>query len=91
MGSQSTAFFKQLEKPLYIELYAADPGPKLKNLLAAIVAVSNYADGVILATHDSDLAKEIKNRLVNDVTFLRFLERNECNSMLNIVRKWKEI
>jgi len=83
-------FYNQLEKPLYIELYAANPGPKLKNLLSAIVSVSNYADGVILATHDSCLTKEIQDRLAKNNEFIHFLERNECESMINIIRKWKE-
>jgi hypothetical protein len=84
-------FFEQLEKPLYIELYAADSGPKLKNVLAAIVAVSHYADGIFLATHDSALAKEIQDRLVNDTKFAQFLERNRCEPMIEVIRKWKEI
>ena len=84
-------FFKQLEKPLYVELYAAEPGPKLKNVLAATVAVSDYVEGVILATHDSVRAKEIQDRLANDTEFTHFLERNGGDSMMDIIRKWKEI
>jgi len=83
-------FCKQLEKPLYIELYATNPGPKLKNLLAAIVSVSNYTEGVILATHDSCLTKEIQDTLVMNNEFIHYLERHGCESMINIIRKWKE-
>ena len=82
-------FFKQLEKPLYIELYAANPGLRLKNLLAAIVAVANYADGVILATHDSCLAQEIQNRIMKNNEASHFLERHQCEPITNIIRKWK--
>jgi len=56
-------FRKQTKKPLYIELYAANPGPKQKNLQAAIVKISKYVDGIILATHDSEIAKQIRKNL----------------------------
>ena len=84
-------FYNQLEKPLYIELYATTPGPKLKNLLGAIVAVSNYTDGIILATHDSGLTKEIQDTYVKNIEYAQFLERHGCKPMLNIIKKWKEI
>jgi hypothetical protein len=83
-------FSKQLKKPLYIELYAANPKLQLKNLLAAIIAVSNHADGVILATHNSTLSKEIQDTLVKNIEFVQFLERRGCESMISIIRKWKE-
>ena len=57
------AFGKQTKKPLYIELYAANPGPKLKNLQAVITKISNHVDGIILATHNSEIAKEIRKNL----------------------------
>ena len=57
------AFRKQTKKPLYVELYAANPGPKQKNLQAAIVKISKYVDGIILATHDSEIAKQIRKNL----------------------------
>ena len=82
-------FCKQLEKPLYIELYASDPGPKLKNLLSAIVAVSNYADAVILATHHPCLTKEIQEKLVTDNELTQFLQRHKCEQITNIIEKWK--
>jgi len=83
-------FYKQLEKPLYIELYGGDPRPMIENLLAAIVAISNYADGVILATHDVRLSEEIRDRLVKDDKLQHFLEERGCESMMNIIRKWNE-
>lgn len=83
-------FFKQLEKPLYIELYATNPNLRLKNLLPAIAAVANYADGVILATHDSCLAKEIQNNIMKNNEASHFLERHQCEPITNIIRKWKE-
>ena len=83
-------FYRQLEKPLYIELYAGHPRPKIKNLLEAIVAISKYADGVILATYDTRLAEEIRDKLVKDDKLYHFLEERECEAMINIVRKWKE-
>jgi len=58
------AFRKQIKKPLYIELYATKPGPNQKNLQAAIAKVSNYVDGIILATHDSEIAKQIRKNLI---------------------------
>ncbi len=57
------AFRKQTKKPLYIELYAANPGPKQKNLQNAITKISNYVDGIILATHNSKIATEIRKNL----------------------------
>jgi hypothetical protein len=57
------AFRKQIKKPLYIELYAANPGPKQKNLQTAITKISSYVDGIILATHDSEIAKQIRKNL----------------------------
>lgn len=84
------AFRKQLEKPLYIELYAANPGPKLKNLRSAMVAVSRYTDGIILATHDTGLAKKIQDILIHDVEFGQLLKRKSCEPVAGINRKWKE-
>jgi hypothetical protein len=83
-------FNKQLKKPLYIELYVANPKLQLKNLLAAIIAVSNHADGVILATHSSGLSKEIQDTLVKNIEFVKFLEKRGCESMISIIRNWKE-
>ena len=83
-------FYRQLEKPLYIELYGGEPRPMLKNLLAAIVAISDYADGVILATHGVHLSEEIRDRLIKDDKLQHFLEERGCESMLNIIRKWNE-
>ena len=57
------AFRKQIKKPLYIELYAANPGPKQKNLQGAITKISNHVNGIILATHDSEIAKELRKNL----------------------------
>ncbi len=84
------AFRKQLEKPFYIELYAVTPRPKLKNLMSAIVAVSSYVDGIILATHDTGLAEKIQDRIVNDAEFGQLLETKGCEPVAGIVRKWKE-
>jgi len=56
-------FRKQIKKPLYVELYAANPGPKQKNLQAAIAKISNHVDGIILATHDSEIAEELRKNL----------------------------
>lgn len=84
-------FHSQLEKPLYIELYATNQGPSLRNLLAAITAVSNQCDGIILATHDFCLSREIQEKLVKNNEFIQFLERHRCESMLNIIKKWKDI
>jgi len=63
-------FCNQLEKPLFVELYAANPGPKLKNLLAAMIAVSDYAEGIILATHDTVRAKKIQKSLTTNSNFI---------------------
>jgi hypothetical protein len=84
-------FSKQLEKPLYIELYASHPRPKLKNLLKAIVAVSNYADAVILATHDPCLTKEIQEKFVTDKEITKFLQRRKCEPMTDIIENWKKV
>jgi uncharacterized lipoprotein YddW (UPF0748 family) len=83
-------FHKQLEKPLYIELYAANPGPKLKKLLAAMNAISNYVEGITLATHDNKLAKKIQNKIANDKELTNFLNRHGSEPIQNIANKWKE-
>ncbi len=83
-------FSKQLEKPLYIELYASDPGPKIKNILSAMVSVSNYADGVILATHDPCLTKQIQQKMVSDTELTRFLQKHKCEPLTDIIEKWKK-
>ncbi|MFX0203886.1 MAG: putative glycoside hydrolase [Candidatus Hodarchaeota archaeon] len=85
-------FHRRLEKPLYIELYVARAhrGPTIKNLLEAIVAISNYADGIILATHDIHRAEEIRDKLMKDDKLHHFLKERGCESMMNIIRKWGE-
>jgi hypothetical protein len=83
------AFNKKLSKPLYIELYATKPGPKLKNLLMAIVAVANYADGIILATHSSCLIKEIQEKFTKSGDITNILRNRGCESILNIIKKWE--
>jgi hypothetical protein len=60
-------------------------------LLDAIVAVSNYADGIILATHVSDLIKEIQKKLVKNIDYSKYLERNRCMPMLEIINNWKDV
>lgn len=82
-------FHKQLESPFYIELYAADPGPKLKNLLAAIVAISDYVNGITLATHNPDLIQEIQEKLAKDEKYAHYLDKRGCQSMKDIVNRWK--
>ena len=84
-------FSKQLEKPLYIELYASNPRPKLKNLLSAMVSVSDYADGISLATHDPCVTKEIQQKLVTDNEVNKFLQKHKCDEVSNIIENWKNI
>jgi hypothetical protein len=84
-------FSKQLEKPLYIELYASDPGPEIKNILTAIVSVSNYADEVILATHDPCLTKKIQETMVSDNELTKYLQRHKCKQMTDIIENWKKV
>ena len=62
----------------------------IKNLLEAIVAMFNYADGVILATYDLYLAEEIRDKLVKDDKLHHFLEERGCESMMIIIRRWGE-
>ena len=83
-------FSKHLQKPLYVELYASDPGPKIKNILAAMVSVSNYVDGVILATHDPYLTKKIQEKIITDNEFTRFLQRHNCEKMTDVIESWKK-
>jgi hypothetical protein len=84
-------FSKQLQKPLYIELYASDSGPKIKNILAAILAVSNYVDGIILATHDSVLTKKIQGTILTNNELTKFLQRHKCEKMNEIIEGWKKV
>jgi len=82
-------FCNQLEKPLFIELYAANPGPKLKNLLTAMIAVSDYAEGIILATHDSARAKQIQESLTPNSVFFDILEKQGCATIIDVIKDWK--
>jgi hypothetical protein len=84
------AFYKQLEKPLYIELYAANSELKIKNLLAAMIAISDYFEGITLATHDFSIAKQIQNKFTNDGKFINFLNKHGSDPIINIFNKWKE-
>jgi hypothetical protein len=84
-------FHKQLEKPLYVELYASKPGPKLKDILKTMVAVSDYVEGVILATHDAQLSRQIQERLVKDEEFTGFLDRHGNKATRDLVERWKQI
>jgi hypothetical protein len=84
-------FSKQLEKPFYIELYASKPGPETKNILSAMVSVSNYVDGVILSTHDPCLTKQIQQQIVTDPKLARFLQKHKCEQMTDIIEKWKKV
>ncbi|MEJ2243726.1 MAG: putative glycoside hydrolase [Candidatus Bathyarchaeota archaeon] len=83
-------FSKQLEKPLYIELYASNPRPKLKNLLSAIVCASNYADGIILATQDPCLTKEMQQKMSTDNELTKFLQKHKCEQLTEIIENWKD-
>ncbi|MCW4022319.1 MAG: hypothetical protein NWF02_04060 [Candidatus Bathyarchaeota archaeon] len=83
-------FSKQLKKPLYIELYASNPGPKLKNLLSAMVCISKYADGIILATHDPCLTKEIQQKMIADNELIKFLQKHKCEQLTEIIENWKD-
>ena len=84
-------FRKQLEKPLYIELYASNPRPEIKNILAAIVSVSNYVDEVILATHDPCVTKKIQKTITTDNELTKYLQRHKCEQMTDIIENWKKI
>ncbi|MEJ2280563.1 MAG: family 10 glycosylhydrolase [Candidatus Bathyarchaeota archaeon] len=82
-------FSKQLDKPLFIELYAANPGPEIKNLLAAMVAISNYVDGIILATHDDAKAKQIQENILNNSVYRSFLSKSNCQPLIKILDSWR--
>ena len=83
-------FHKQLEKPVYIDLYAGHPRPLIKNLLEAIIVTSDYADGIILTTYDTRLAEEIRDKLMKDDELHHILENRGCESMMDIIKKWNE-
>jgi len=58
-------FRRQIKAPLYIQLYAANPGmPPLKNVIGAAKVVSDYADGVIFETFDSPTAKGLRQMMI---------------------------
>ncbi|MGB9659013.1 MAG: putative glycoside hydrolase [Nitrososphaerales archaeon] len=56
-------FRRRIKVPLYIELYAGHPRPFVKNIIKAMVSASNYSDGIIFATYDISIAKEIKRSI----------------------------
>ena len=82
-------FKRSLKKPFFIELYAANPGPSMKNLLNAIVSVSRFVNGLFLATHKVALARAFQEELIKSKDYYNFLDRKNCESMLNIIKKWK--
>lgn len=82
-------FSKQINKPLYIELYAANPGPKIKNLLAAMIAVSDYVEGIILATHDPKWTKQMQENILNNSEHRLFLEKSGRQQLIEIVDSWQ--
>ena len=78
-----------MKKPIFIELYAANPGSSIKNLLNAIVSVSRYVNGLFLATHKVALARAFQEELIKSNDYYNFLDKKNCESMLNIIKKWK--
>jgi hypothetical protein len=82
-------FSRQITKPLYVELYAANPGPKIKNLLAAMVAVSDYVEGIILATYDPKWTKQIQENILNNNECDLFLKKSGCKQLIKIVDSWE--
>ncbi|MGQ9468532.1 MAG: hypothetical protein ACUVTD_01690 [Nitrososphaerales archaeon] len=56
-------FRRRIKVPLYIELYAGYPRPPVKNILKAMNSASNYSDGIIFATYNVSMAKELRRSL----------------------------
>jgi hypothetical protein len=56
-------FRRRIKVPLYIELYAGHPRPLVKNILKAMASASKYSDGIIFATYDISIAKEIRRSI----------------------------
>jgi hypothetical protein len=84
----SYGFRKQVEKPLYIWIYTAKPGPVMgRKLLQAISAACEYADGIILASYDTPRAEEVWDKILKDQSIRSYLDRTGCESMTNIIRE----
>jgi hypothetical protein len=57
-------FRRQIKAPLYVQLYAANPGiPPLQNVVRAAKAVSEYVDGIVFETFDSPTARELRRMM----------------------------
>jgi hypothetical protein len=84
-------FSKQLKKPIHIELYASNPQPKLKNLLSTMLSISNYVEGITLATHEPCVTKEIQQKIATDNEAIKFLQKHKCEPLTKIIENWKNL
>jgi hypothetical protein len=81
-------FRKQLEKPFYIWIYTANPGPPIgRRLLEAIAVACEYTDGIILASYDTPRAEEVWDEFSKDQNILGFLDRRGCEEFTSVIRK----
>jgi hypothetical protein len=55
-----------------------------------MVAVSSYANGIILVAHETSLAEKIQDSLATDAEFEQLLERKSSERLRGIVSKWKD-
>jgi hypothetical protein len=58
--------------------------------MSAMVAVSSYANGIILVAHETSLAEKIQDSLATDAEFEQLLERKSSERLRGIVSKWKD-
>ena len=81
-------FGRQLEKPFYVWLYTADPGPKMNKLLQAIAIICEYVTGgIIFSTYDSRISEKLWDQLSKDPEILGYLDKRGCESITNVLRK----
>lgn len=54
-----------------------------------MVAVSNYVDGIILATHDTARTQQIQKNISNNSECCSLLEKSSCQPLIEVLDSWK--
>jgi hypothetical protein len=87
----ANCFRRRISKPYFIELYAGHPRTPTKNLVSALAVASGYADCVVLSTYEAKIAKDLQREMTDNKQVAKFFEERECENMLNVLSKWREI
>jgi hypothetical protein len=85
----ANCFRRRISKPYFIELYASHPRTPTKNLVSALSVAAAYADCVVLSTYETKIAESLRAEMVSDKQVWKFLEERKCQSMLEILGRWR--